>query len=438
MPFGAFGYRNVETLPRFIRQLRPLRCCDGDAVTLEAHVEGLPEPVIIWEKDGRVIPSGKDFDITYDGIKATLSIPRVYPEDEGEYTCVAKNIIGRSLSSACIIVDVPEEKENMLQGQLSRPSGLLSATSTPLSTPRSTPNRSFSPQRRFSHRHSSSEFTGTRNEGQILAAPKFLAVPNNRVVEEGESVRFQCAIDGHPQPWSTWDKDGMIVTPSARVTIKELDDLRFLEVEEVGYDDAGLYRVTLENDYGRIEATARLDVITRSRYSRSSSSRSVRASSSRRNAYLHRRLMGPSTAIGGRMALAAGFRGFSVPSCKFYHNGLELQENETTLTVFNDQEAKLIIDNVNEDMEGIYTCLIQEQQHEPIATSTVVHFNRTTSSRIEIPEIIKPLPEMIKCKEGDTIDLSFQMNCQHPYTYIWTRINKTWHSETISESQDFK
>uniref|UniRef100_A0A1A9UZC2 Myosin light chain kinase, smooth muscle n=1 Tax=Glossina austeni TaxID=7395 RepID=A0A1A9UZC2_GLOAU len=437
MEKGSIRHGNVETLPRFIRQLRPLRCCDGDAVTLEAHVEGLPEPVIIWEKDGRVIPSGKDFDITYDGIKATLSIPRVYPEDEGEYTCVAKNIIGRSLSSACIIVDVPEEKENMLQSQLSRPSGLLSATSTPLSTPRSTPNRSFSPQRRFSHRHSSSEFTDTRNEGQILAAPKFLAIPNNRVVEEGESVRFQCAIDGHPQPWSTWDKDGMIVTPTARVTIKEVDDLRFLEVDEVGYDDAGLYRVTLENDYGRIEATARLDVITRSRYSRSSSSRSVRASSSRRNAYLHRRLMGPSTAIGGRMALAAGFRGFSVPSCKFYHNGVELQENETTLTVFNDQEAKLIIDNVNEDMEGIYTCLIQGQQHEPIATSTVVHFNRTTSSRIEIPEIIKPLPEMIKCKEGDTIDLSFQMNCQLPYTYIWTRINKTWHGETISESQDF-
>uniref|UniRef100_A0A0K8UDN7 Myosin light chain kinase, smooth muscle n=4 Tax=Bactrocera latifrons TaxID=174628 RepID=A0A0K8UDN7_BACLA len=443
MEKGSIRHGNVETFPRFIRHLRDLRCCDGDAITLECHVEALPEPVIIWEKDGRVLPSGKDSIMSYDGIKATLSIPRIYPEDEGEYTCVAKNNLGRTLSSACIIVDVPEEKENMLNRQLSRPSGLLSASSTPRSTPRSTPNRCLSP-RRLSYRSSQIDLSDGRIgsyrramlDTRTLAAPKFLAIPHSRVVEEGDNVRFQCAITGHPAPWSTWDKEGMIVTPTARIAVKEVDDLRFLEIDEVTFDDAGLYRITLENDYGRIEATARLDVISRSRYSRSPSVRSVRASSSKRNAHLRRRIMGPSTAIGGRMALATGYRGSSVPSCKFYHNGTELgEDDERVQIVVNEHEALLCIDNVTEDDEGLYTCIIQ-CDNEPLITSTWVKFEATESdaltARLREPSISRALPAKVEAHERETVDLRFELDCHEPYTYTWTR-----NGEVLVDDDDF-
>ena len=36
---------------------------------------------------------------------ARLFIRRVYPEDEGEYTCVAYNQLGSDSTSACLIVD---------------------------------------------------------------------------------------------------------------------------------------------------------------------------------------------------------------------------------------------------------------------------------------------------------------------------------------------
>lgn len=91
--------------------------------------------------------------------------------------------------------------------------------------------------------------------------PKFYAVPHNRVAEEGETVRFQCAVAGHPAPWVTWDKDGISVMPSARISLKEKDDVRILEITEITHEDAGLYRITLENDVGRTEATARLEII---------------------------------------------------------------------------------------------------------------------------------------------------------------------------------
>lgn len=98
--------RNIETLPIFKRQLKDVRCCDGDSVRLECHVEATPEPIIIWEKDGKKLPQHSDDIITaYDGERAILTIKRVYPEDEGEYKCIASNSIGKTMSSACIIVD---------------------------------------------------------------------------------------------------------------------------------------------------------------------------------------------------------------------------------------------------------------------------------------------------------------------------------------------
>ncbi|XP_050743266.1 titin isoform X41 [Drosophila biarmipes] len=429
---------NIETLPRFVRNLRNLRCCDGDAISLECHVEADPEPFIIWEKDGHVVPSDRDYVMSFDGTKATLSIPRVYPEDEGEYTCVAKNSVGRSLSSACIIVDVPEEKENMLSRQLTRPSGLLSAHSTPRSTPRSTPARSFSPLR-LSYRTSSIDLSGIserrRSDARnAITAPKFLAIPYNRVVEEGDSVRFQCAISGHPTPWATWDKDGLIVTPTPRIAVKEIDDLRIIEIDEVSFDDAGLYRVTLENDFGRIEATARLDVIRSSRYSKSPSVRSVRASSSRRNAHLYRRIMGPSTAIGGRMALASGYRGSSVPSVRFYHNNVELEESERVHILLQEEQsvALLIVDNVAREDEGLYTCIISGD-HDPLISSTAVTFHEPNA---EIPRrravITEPLPEITKSLEGEVIDLCCAIDCDEPYSYVWLR-----NGEILPDSDEF-
>jgi hypothetical protein len=35
------------------------------------------------------------------------------------------------------------------------------------------------------------------------------------------------------------------VNPTSRIVVGEKDDQRFLEVEEVSFDDAGLYRITL-------------------------------------------------------------------------------------------------------------------------------------------------------------------------------------------------
>jgi hypothetical protein len=53
----------------------------------------------------QLLPLGGDFSAEFDGDTARLHIHQVYPEDEGEYTCVAYNELGRALTSACLVVD---------------------------------------------------------------------------------------------------------------------------------------------------------------------------------------------------------------------------------------------------------------------------------------------------------------------------------------------
>lgn len=53
----------------------------------------------------QILQMSGDFSSEFDGETARLSIQHVYPEDEGEYTCVAYNDLGKAFTSACLIVD---------------------------------------------------------------------------------------------------------------------------------------------------------------------------------------------------------------------------------------------------------------------------------------------------------------------------------------------
>lgn len=312
--------------------------------------------------------------------------------------------------------------------QLIRPSGLLSANSTPRSTPRATPVRSLSPLP-LSYRLSNIEVTPQKRSKFL--SPKFYAVPHSRVVEEGETVQFQCAIAGHPTPWSTWDKDGHIVTPTTRIHIKERDDLRILEIEEVTYEDAGLYRITLENDYGRIEATARLDIIANRR---GSTGRSIRTSSSpRRNISVSRRIMGSSTRIGGRLVLATSFRGTSVPARKFYRNGEEVDLSDQRIQIIkNNSNINLIIDNVQTEDEGIYTC-IAENEYGIASTSTYITLFKEESEIVkQAPEFVRELEPVHITEGGRILDLTCQVQSFSPFEVQWKRDNTL-----ISDSDDY-
>lgn len=258
----------------------------------------------------------------------------------------------------------------------------------------------------------------TQQKHGKFMSPKFYAVPHSRVAEEGETIQFQCAIAGHPLPWSTWDKDGQIVTPTTRITVKERDDLRILEISEVTHEDAGLYRITLENEYGRIEASARLDIIGSVR---SAIGRSIRSDSSpRRSVSVSRRIMGSSTRIGGRLVLGANFRGTSAPTRKFYYNGNEIDLANPRINIIETvSNISLIIDDAQTRDEGIYTC-IAENEDSIAATSTYVTLFHDESEIVkQAPEFVRTLETVNAIENGNSLDLACQVQSFTPFDIQW-------------------
>jgi len=405
-------FRKVETLPAFKKGLKDIRCCDGDAVTLECVVEGPISPEVRWERGGKLLRLGGDVSADYDGTTARLSISQVYPEDEGEYTCVAYNDLGSTATSAVLVVDVPEEKENLLSRQLQRPSGLLSGCSTPRSTPRTTPSRSVSP---FTRTLSPLLTEHSRPKRLKVIAPKFYAVPHNRVAEEGETVRFQCAVAGHPSPWTTWDKNGAIVTPTARLSITERDDLRVLEITEVTVEDAGLYRIVLENDVGRVEATARLEVIGPHGYLTKVANARARSTSPRTAPTFRRRVVGSVGRLGSRLTLACDVRASPSPIPSWYRDGELVVYTGRIKPSWDGESAMLEIECCELEDAGVYTCVVQNELGKCQCSAEVTLLAADDFAEETPPAFVEGLKDTV-LEEGTTTEIKVQIQGTSPFS----------------------
>ncbi|KAK2709050.1 hypothetical protein QYM36_014620 [Artemia franciscana] len=355
----------LQTIPELKQPLRDLRCCDGDSVTLECRIKAEPPPYIRWTKSGKNLPKSPDFEEIYDGTIARLNIHQVYPEDEGEYTCIGYNDLGKISTSACLVVDIAHDKENDVTGALdTRPQDDHGCSN--FTTPRTTPLRCM---RSASPAILSSPLPRRRNYTEELqplprlrmrsSAPKFYAVPHNKVAEVGDIVRFQCAVAGHPLPKITWDKENSTICASDRFSFEERNDVRILEIRNVQLEDAGLYRVTVENDLGRLQASARLDVISKS----NRGTRTVSTGSSSRlgltSPYFSRRLVSSSSRLGGSASFRAEIRGGSLPRPSWYHNFQKL-ENQNRISISNKGGiSELVINDIGEDDFGEITCVVE-------------------------------------------------------------------------------
>ena len=64
----------------------------GRSLLLECSINGRPEPVIIWKRNGKILSSSPRVYISPD--KKRLQIFSMKTEDSGTYSCHASNIVG--------------------------------------------------------------------------------------------------------------------------------------------------------------------------------------------------------------------------------------------------------------------------------------------------------------------------------------------------------
>lgn len=92
--------------PEFTQLLKSQTVRDGNRVELIVHFTGKPSPRIRWFQNGQEVLPSADFEIVVDynrGI-SILIIIEAFPEDEGEYTCVASNKLGETITTCRLTV----------------------------------------------------------------------------------------------------------------------------------------------------------------------------------------------------------------------------------------------------------------------------------------------------------------------------------------------
>lgn len=84
--------------PRFTEPLQSIEVVDGEELNVPCKVAGKPPPQISFFHNGKNIDQDEEYVISYnpDTGEITLLIVEVFPEDEGEYVCVAHNPVGEA------------------------------------------------------------------------------------------------------------------------------------------------------------------------------------------------------------------------------------------------------------------------------------------------------------------------------------------------------
>uniref|UniRef100_A0AAQ4QDF6 Si:ch1073-83m3.1 n=1 Tax=Gasterosteus aculeatus aculeatus TaxID=481459 RepID=A0AAQ4QDF6_GASAC len=206
------GERDSETAqvtvferPTFLR--RPINqvVLEEETVEFRCQVQGDPQPNIRWRKDDVDVPRGR-YEIKYDKDDYVLRVKKASINDEGAFTCVAENRVGKLEATATLTV-----------------------------------------------------------RARPVAAPQFVIRPRDQIVSQGRTATFPCETKGNPLPAVFWQREGsqnllfpnQPQQPSSRFSVSPSGDLTISSVQRA---DAGYYICQALTVAGSILAKAQLEV----------------------------------------------------------------------------------------------------------------------------------------------------------------------------------
>uniref|UniRef100_A0A3Q2NR96 Roundabout, axon guidance receptor, homolog 2 (Drosophila) n=1 Tax=Fundulus heteroclitus TaxID=8078 RepID=A0A3Q2NR96_FUNHE len=206
------GERESETAqvtvferPTFLR--RPINqvVLEEEMVEFRCQVQGDPQPNVRWKKDDIDVPRGR-YDIRYDKDDYVLRVKKASISDEGMFTCVAENRVGKLEASATLTV-----------------------------------------------------------RARPVAPPQFVIRPRDQIVSQGRTATFPCEAKGNPQPAVFWQKEGSQILlfpnqpqqPNSRFSVSPSGELTISSVQRA---DAGYYICQALTVAGSILAKAQLEV----------------------------------------------------------------------------------------------------------------------------------------------------------------------------------
>ncbi|XP_075134756.1 myosin light chain kinase, smooth muscle-like [Leptodactylus fuscus] len=113
----SFLQEQLQRPPVFSSLLKDQSEVAGSSARFHCHIEGFPDPEVLWFFSGSPIQESKRFEIEYeDSGSCTLIISDVSPSDAGVYTCQASNSHGQAETSAKLTVHCLRAQRSVRDG----------------------------------------------------------------------------------------------------------------------------------------------------------------------------------------------------------------------------------------------------------------------------------------------------------------------------------
>lgn len=352
----------------------------GEELLLECIAAGFPTPRVEWFKVGHGLP---DRAIVENHGKV-LKIPEVQQEDEGQYTCKAKNSHGETGHFFHVIVEEPPQWIAKPESQLSmigsdvlikcsatgnpKPTVSWRVNGLPLNDVPSTSRRVFDDkiilQKASSHDSAVYQCEASNKHGTILANANIMIMnlPPVIVTEDGlqylsvkgKSVVLHCKTFSSPPPTINWSKGDS--ADSLRGPRFRFHDNGSLEISAVEDEDMGEFSCFTRNVEGNAAITAFLDIKDPTRI---------------QDSPLDLRILVGTTA---QFACQADFDpSFSHAMETFWlKDGVLITLNDTDNMGYLVDDGTLQIVNVSHSDQGRYSCVVRSPVDQDIASAHLI------------------------------------------------------------------
>ncbi|EUB61845.1 Titin [Echinococcus granulosus] len=398
-----------SSVPKFITGLSNTSTVTGGTATLEAEVEGFPEPQIRWFKDGRMVVVGGHITTTatetnsMNRLTCRLVITGCQLEDTGAYVCAATSASGTAISEATVIVK-----------------GAFMSSTT--------------------RRDSESRLSITR-----CHPPEFVQRLKSRVVTLGNSVRLSASIMATPPASITWEKDDIpLITDSANspYQTKNLNGNVELRIEKCTASELGKYTLIAYNSAGEARCSCQLEKAREEVF---------------KVPCFVRQLVDRYLISGQKAILEVIAEGHPIPEFKWEKDGLDIRQESHPRYIFSASatsgRATLTIPVVERDDAGLYSCVahnpvgrdrcscliyvdgggVQQRKSTSSASTSITDTDKrppqppkvqpaTTPGQIEV---VTSLPAVLEINEGDELRLFCIVKSDVHLIPTWTKAGRT-------------
>ncbi|XP_061607919.1 roundabout homolog 3 isoform X2 [Phyllopteryx taeniolatus] len=256
-----------------------------DTVDFFCEVHGDPTPTVRWRREEGELPRGR-YELRSD---SSLHLKQVRAEDEGTYTCVSENSVGKAEAAATLQVHVPPQIVVRPRDQITAPGRTVTFLCGTKGNPPPAvfwqkegsqillfPIQEQSKQGRFSvslsgeltiidvHVEDSGYYIcqAISVAGSILTKallevesapsdrvpPIIRQGPANHTHVPGSNAQLHCHIMGNPIPSIQWEKDGQrILVNDGRISLMENGTLQIANLQET---DSGVYTCLASSSSG--------------------------------------------------------------------------------------------------------------------------------------------------------------------------------------------